>query len=204
VPLKPKVKICREGINLVQETICSIRARHAKFGPSAISIEIGFREEAAMKISVNFILKFCCTLLLSGAGGMSASAQEEQAIKCNKVPAAVYTAFQTAYPKATIRDCSKEIEKGKVAYEISSLEDKTRRDILYHEDGTVIVVEEAIPSGDLPEPVRLAIGKKYPKGPITLAERLTRDSTVSYEIRLKHRGKTLELVYDPDGKEVHD
>jgi hypothetical protein len=52
--------------------------------------------------------------------------------------------------------------------------------------------------------VRLSISKKYPKGPITLAERLTRDSSVSYEIRLKSRGKTLELVYDPDGKEVHD
>ena len=157
-----------------------------------------------MKISMNYILKFCCTLLLLGAGGMRASPQEEQAIKCDKVPAAVHAAFQTAYPKATIRDCSKEIEKGKVAYEISSIEDKTHRDILYHEDGTVIVVEEAIPSGDLPEPVRLAISKKYPKGPITLAERLTRDSSVSYEIRLKSRGKTLELVYDPDGKEVHD
>ena len=117
-----------------------------------------------MKISMNYILKFCCTLLLLGAGGMSASAQEEQAIKCDKVPVAVHAAFQTAYPKATIRDCSKEIEKGKVAYEISSIEDKTHRDILYQEDGTVIVVEEAIPSGDLPEPVRLAISKKYPKG----------------------------------------
>jgi Putative beta-lactamase-inhibitor-like, PepSY-like len=159
-----------------------------------------------MKISVNFILKFCCTLLLLGAGGMSASAQEEQAIKCDKVPAAVHTAFQTAYPKATIRDCSKEIEKGRVAYEISSLEDKTRRDILYHEDGTVIVVEEAIPAGDLPDPVKLVISKKYPKGAITLAERLTHEpgSSISYEIRLKHQGKTLELVYDPDGKEVHN
>jgi hypothetical protein len=158
-----------------------------------------------MNISLDFILKFSLsTLLFLGMGGACAFAQEEQAVKCDKVPAAVTTAFKTAYPKATIRDCSKEVEKGKVAYEVSSIEDKTHRDILYHEDGTVIVVEEAIPAGDLPQPVRLAIGKKYPKGPITLAERLTRDSTVSYEIRLKHRGKTLELVYDPDGKEVHD
>ena len=157
-----------------------------------------------MENNLKFSVLFCAgAALVWGAGTTFASAQE-QAIKCDKVPAAVHTAFRTAYPKATIRDCSKEIEKGKVAYEISSLEDKTHRDILYHEDGTVIVVEEAIPSGDLPEPVRLAISKKYPKGPITLAERLTRDSTVSYEIRLKHRGKTLELVYDPDGKQVHD
>src|SRR5262245_33695035 len=164
-----------------------------------------FREEAAMKISLDIMLRFSLsTLLFLGVGGACALAQEEQAVKCDKVPAAVIAAFKTAYPKATIRDCSKEIEKGKTAYEISSLEDKTRRDILYHEDGTVIVVEEAIPEGDLPEPVKLAISKKYPKGPITLAERLTRDSTMSYEVRVKHRGKTHELIYDPEGKELPD
>jgi hypothetical protein len=156
-----------------------------------------------MKNNLKFsLLCFAGALLLWGVGGTCALAQEEQAIKCDKLPAAVTAAFKTAYPKAAIRDCSKEVEKGKVAYEISSLEDKTRRDILYHEDGTVIVVEEAIPEGDLPEPVRLAISNKYPGRPITLAERLTRDSTISYEIRVKHRGKLLELVYDPDGKEV--
>jgi hypothetical protein len=157
-----------------------------------------------MKTHLEISPLFCASILLFCGAGSTCAFAQEQAIKCDKVPASVTTAFKTAYPNATIRACSKEIEKGKVAYEISSLEDKTRRDILYHEDGTVIVVEEAIPAGDLPEPVRLAISKKYPKGPITLAERLTHDSTVSYEIRLKHRGKTLELVYDPEGKEVHD
>ena len=159
-----------------------------------------------MKNTLKFsVLLFAGALLVWGAEVTFALAQE-QAIKCDKVPAAVTTAFKTAYPKATIRDCSKELEKGKVAYEISSLEDKTKRDVLYHEDGTVIVVEEAIPAGDLPDPVKLVISKKYPKGAITLAERLTHEpgSSISYEIRLKHQGKTLELVYDPDGKEVHD
>ncbi|MGH6825768.1 PepSY-like domain-containing protein [Methyloceanibacter sp.] len=158
-----------------------------------------------MKNTLKFsVLLFAGALLVWGAGITFALAQEEQAIKCGKVPAAVTAAFKTAYPKATIRDCSKEVEKDKVAYEISSIENKTHRDILYYEDGTVIVVEEAIPAGDLPEPVRLAIGKKYPRGPITLAERLTRNSAVTYEVRLKNKGKTLELIYDPEGKEVPD
>ena len=156
-----------------------------------------------MKNNLKFSVLYCSGALLVWAGTTFASAQE-QTIKCDKVPAAVHTAFQTAYPKATIRDCSKEVEKGRVAYEISSTEDKTRRDILYYEDGAVVVVEEAIPAGDLPEPVRLAISKKFPGRSITLAERLTHDSTVTYEIRLKQRGKLLELVFDPDGKEVHD
>jgi len=157
-----------------------------------------------MKNNLKFSVLFCAGALLVWGAGTTFAFAQEQTIKCDKVPAAVHAAFQTAYPKATNRDCSKEIEKGKVAYEISSIEDKTHRDILYYEDGTVIVVEEAIPSGDLPEPVRHTIGKKFPKGTITLAERLTRDSAVTYEIRVKNRGKTVELVYDPDGKEMHD
>ena len=42
VRLNSKVKICQEGVNLIQETICSIRARHAKFGPSAIPSKLVF------------------------------------------------------------------------------------------------------------------------------------------------------------------
>ena len=154
-----------------------------------------------MKNSPKVTLLFCTVApLLWAAGTIWASAQE-QAISCDKVPAAVRTAFQTAYPKATIRDCAKEVEKDKVVYEISSIEGKTSRDILYYENGTLIVVEEVIPTGDLPEAVRQAISKRSP-GPIALAEKLTRDSTITYEVRLDRQGKVLELVFDPDGKEM--
>ena len=109
------------------------------------SVETGFREDSAVKNNPKFILSFYVgTLLLWGACTTGASCQE-QTIKCDKVPAAVHTAFQAAYPKATIRDCAKEVEKGKVAYEISSIENKASRDILYYEDGTLIVVEEDNP-----------------------------------------------------------
>jgi hypothetical protein len=157
-----------------------------------------------MKINPEFVISSCAAALLVWTAGATRASAEEQTIKCDQVPPAVHKAFQTAYPKAMIRDCSKEVEKGKTAYEISSLEDKTRRDILYYEDGTIVVVEEAIPAGDLPEPVRLAISKKYPGRTITLAERLTHDSSITYEVRLKQRGKTLELIFGPNGKEVHD
>jgi hypothetical protein len=44
---KPKLKSAEQArVNLVQAMIYSIRARHAKFGPSAIP-SIGFREEGA-------------------------------------------------------------------------------------------------------------------------------------------------------------
>jgi hypothetical protein len=127
---------------------------------------------------------------------------EEQEISCDAVPWAVRTAFEKAFPKATIKECSKEIEKGKTAYEISSTEGETRRDVLFYADGRLIVVEEAIPIESTPDPVQQAVRKMYPGGEITLAEKITRDGAVLYEFRVKHRGKQVEIVFDSSGNEV--
>ena len=72
-------------------------------------------------------------------------AAAEQKIACKSIPAAAAEAFKAAYPKAVVKDCSKEIDKGKVAYEFSSDEGKTHRDVSYSEDGKLIVAEETIP-----------------------------------------------------------
>ena len=143
-----------------------------------------------MKINSTFVLLAC-------AGGLSIwgvstllgdAAAQEQTIECADVPTAVRTAFQNEYPKATTQGCAKEIENGKTAYEISSIEGKTRRDILYYENGTLIVVEEAIEAADLPKPVRQTLGEVLKDHKIELVERLRRDDTVTYEIKSKHAG----------------
>ena len=137
-------------------------------------------------------------ILASTASGLA----EEQEISCSAVPAAVRAAFEKAFPKATIKECAKEVEKGKTAYEISSTEGGTRRDVLFYADGRLIVVEEAIPIESTPDPVQQAVRKMYPGGEIALAEKITRDGAVLYEFRVKHRGKHVEIVFDPSGNEV--
>jgi uncharacterized membrane protein YkoI len=114
----------------------------------------------------------------------------------------VRAAFEKAFPKATITDCAKEVEKGKTAYEISSTEGETRRDVLFNADGRLIVIEEAIPIESAPDPVQRAVRKMYPGGEITLAEKITRDGAVHYEFKVKHRGKHVEIVFDANGNEV--
>jgi hypothetical protein len=128
----------------------------------------------------------------------NASAQE-QIVKCEDLPDAVRGAFQSVYPKATIRECAKEVEAGKTAYEISSV-DETRRDMLFYEDGSVIVVEEAIAIAALPTPVQQVVSEALADHEIKLVEKLMRDNTVSYEIQSKHAGVPLEIVFDPNGK----
>jgi hypothetical protein len=140
-------------------------------------------------------------LLAIVASATSALAQEQE-IACNAVPAAVRAAFEKAFPKANIKECAKEVEKGKTAYEISSIEGGTRRDVLFYGDGRLIVVEEAIPIESTPDPVQQAVRKMFPGGEIRLAEKITRDGAVLFEFRVRHRGKIVETVFDPNGNEV--
>jgi hypothetical protein len=135
------------------------------------------------------------------AGATSALAQEQE-ISCDAVPAAVRAAFEKKFPKANIRECAREVEKGQTAYEISSTEGETRRDALFHADGTLIVIEEAIAIESVPDPVQQAVRKRYPGGKITLAEKVTRDGAVLYEFKVRHLGKRVEIVFDPSGNEV--
>jgi len=150
-----------------------------------------------MKTNMAFISQFCVGALLLLAA--SASAQEQE-IECKDVPTAVRTAFQKAYPNATIKDCAKEVEDDKTAYEISSTEGKTRRDILYYEDGALIVVEETIDATDLPKDVQQAVSDVLADHKIELVEKLTRDDTVTYEIKSQHADVALEIVFDGNGK----
>jgi hypothetical protein len=157
------------------------------------------RDEVAMKICLHKLATGSILALLTSAASALA---EEQEISCDAVPKPVRAAFEKAFPKATIKECAKEVEKGKTAYEISSIEGGTRRDVLFYADGRLIVVEEAIPIDSTPDAVQRAVRKMYPGGDITLAEKITRDGAVLYEFRVKHRGKQVEIVFDPSGNEV--
>lgn len=146
--------------------------------------------------------RLAANALLAVLAGATGALALEQKISCTAVPTTVREAFAKAFPKATIKGCAKEVEKGKTSYEISSTEGETRRDVLFYADGRLIVVEEAISFGSVPEPVQQAVHKRYPGSEIMLAEKLMRDATVLYEFRIKHRGKLVEIVFDTNGNEV--
>jgi uncharacterized membrane protein YkoI len=152
-----------------------------------------------MKLHRHKLATSCVLAVLASAASALA---EEQEISCDAVPRAVRAAFEKAFPKATIKECAKEVEKGKTAYEISSTEGGTRRDVLFYADGRLIVIEEAIPIESTPDPVQRAVRKMYPGGEITLAEKISRDGSVLYEFRVKLRGKHVEVVFDASGNEV--
>ena len=117
------------------------------------------------------------------------------------LPAAVADAFKKAYPNAVIKNWAKETEGGKVQYEIESMDGAQARDINYAADGTVLVMEEALPTADLPAAVSAAVAKTYPKATITKVERVTKGKETQYEVFLKG-AKVPEALFSPDGKPI--
>ena len=123
----------------------------------------------------------------------------EKQIDLKSVPKAVIIEFKRTYPNGVIKGCSKERERGWTRYELETVDGKTKRDILYDPDGTAIVIEEALPLSGLPQPVRDALKKEYPKGKVSKAEKIIKDDQTQYEVVVKSGKESRELVYEADG-----
>jgi hypothetical protein len=118
-----------------------------------------------------------------------------------KVPAPILAAFKQAYPNATIKAAAKEMENGKIEWEVESIDNGLARDLVYNPDGTVVEIEEQVAPASLPAAVTDAIKVKYPKATITKAEKLMKGAALTYEMALTGAAvKSIEIT--PDGKIV--
>jgi len=144
------------------------------------------------------VLRFLAFLLAAPLLATSVRAQEHS-IKRKDVPKVVLDAFQKSYPKAQIKGYAKEVEQKTVLYEVESVEGKVHRDITYLADGTLHTIEETLPFSDLPEPVQATVHKEYPKGKVSLCEKLIKGSTIQFELLLGSDGKEYEVVLNVDG-----
>jgi len=130
---------------------------------------------------------------------VSALFAQEQSQKKKDIPKAILNAFQSSYPGATITGYAREAEKGKVTFEIESVEGKIHRDISYTADGSAVSIEESLPYKELPEPVRYTISSEYPRAKILSCEKVTEGQTVRFELAVRTGKKRAELVFDVNG-----
>ena len=128
------------------------------------------------------------------------TAGDSKPVAKKDLPAPVLAAFQKAYPTAKLKACSSEQKDGKTCYELETKDGKTERDLIYAADGSVMEIEEGLAPANLPEAVKKAVADQYPKAAIKKAEKLTKGGEVSYEVVVKNGKKTVELVFDAEGK----
>ena len=130
-----------------------------------------------------------------------AEAQEVQ-VDLSALPAAVLSAFKTAYPNAVIKGASQETEQGVTYFEVESVEGPLHRDLLYAADGKAVEIEESMAATDMPAAVQETLAREYPEAKVLKSEKLTKGDIVQYEMQLQVGEKTIELTIDPAGKIV--
>ena len=149
--------------------------------------------------AVIFALAFAVSV--AGAARQTAPAKAAKPAAAPSAPAPILAAFEAAYPHATMKSAAAEKEDGKVVWEVESTENGLGRDLLYTPDGTVVEIEEEVPSAQLPAPVTAAVKAQYPAARIVTGEKVTRGATVVYELQLAGAArKSIDLT--PEGKPV--
>ncbi len=128
--------------------------------------------------------------------------EAEEAVAFDKLPAAVQKAVKEAFPGATVTECVKETEDGKVEYEVELKSGKLEAEIELDASGKILETEteEEIPLDQLPETVRDAVGKLVKGGKLLEAERTTKDDSTAYEVEVQCGAVVLELGMDGSGK----
>ena len=158
----------------------------------------------------------CKTIVLLAAlamilfwGTAEVRAQEES-VPSDRIPKAVMDALLAKFPAAKIDKCTKAKEGEDVIYDIEFKQEARKCEADIKENGTYINYEQAIQAGVLPQAVRDAIEKRYPKAMLTeimeetevmgKAERLS-----AYEVVLVTADKKdVEVRLSPDGKILED
>jgi len=131
---------------------------------------------------------------------MNTSAREEH-IKRSDLPAAVQKTVDEQSKGATIKGYSKEVENGKVEYEVELMVNGHSKDVSMDPEGNVIEVEEEVSLDALPAAVREGLVQRAGRGKIGKVESITKRGTVvAYEARVQTGPKHFEIQVGPDGK----
>jgi hypothetical protein len=139
---------------------------------------------------------FSVVVLTVFAFSMPSNAQK---VAKKDIPPAILKAYQASYPSGVIKNVSKETENGKVEYEVESMNGAFTLDIVHLADGKALEIEESISQETLPDAVKAAVQKAYPKGKIQKAEKLTRGEVSGFEITIAVGKKITAMALHPDG-----
>ncbi len=127
--------------------------------------------------------------------------ERERAVKEAEVPPAALAAIKKLAAGAPITEFAEEIEHGSKFYEGSWKGPDGNVDALVTAAGDLVEVEEAVPAGKVPAPVRAEAEKDAGKEAKLTWEKKT---IVMYEAHFKKDGKGREIVLIPDGRRYHE
>lgn len=129
-----------------------------------------------------------------------AVAEEDTAMRKSDMPQAVLKAFEASYPQTVATEYSKEVVNGQTRYEIETRVGKLEKDFVYLQDGTLLQIEEDMSVKSLPTAIVESVKAAYPDGEIDEADKITRGSTIEFEITIEFGEMEYELLVSSDGE----
>ena len=136
--------------------------------------------------------------------------KDKDKLDLDKIPKKVMDTLKAKFPKAEIHKWTMEKEGDKVVYDIEFKQEGRKFEADIFEDGTIHNWEKEIAAKDLPDAVKKAVDKKYPKSTIKEVMEITdvkdkKEMLEGYEIILDTADKKeVELTVAPDGKILED
>jgi uncharacterized membrane protein YkoI len=117
------------------------------------------------------------------------------------LPAAVQRTADEQSQGATVKSYSKDVENGKVEYEVELTVNGHSKDVTIAPDGSLLEVEEEVSIDGLSSQVRSSLEKKAGQGKLTKVESITKHGTlVAYEGHVLTAGKHSEVQVGPNGE----
>lgn len=142
-------------------------------------------------------LGFVCLLCATTGFGLAS----EQRVKLADLPPAVQATVKEQSKGAAVRGYAKEVENGKMTYEVEMTVNGHGKDVSMDQNGTVIEVEEEVPLGSIPSSAKSAIEKSAGAGKILKVESVAHGATVvAYEAQVRRGSKRSEVRVNPEGK----
>lgn len=95
---------------------------------------------------------------------------DEEKVPLDKVPQAVRDAAKKRFPKAEMKEASKEVVDGKTTYEITFKENGKNIDVTLTPEGTINLIEKEVAFKDLSKAVAATLKEKYPNAKFGIIE----------------------------------
>jgi hypothetical protein len=136
--------------------------------------------------------------------------KKEKDLELGKIPKAVMDALKSKFPNAQIHKWTKEKEGDIVVYDIEFKHNGRSCEADIKEDGTFHNYEREIAAKDLPQVVKQAVDKRYPKATLKEVMEITavkgkNEKLEGYEVVIQTADrKEVELTVGPDGKILED
>jgi hypothetical protein len=127
----------------------------------------------------------------------------EKAVRQAEVPRQVLAAVAAKYPNAKFTHFAKEVEGGKILYEVVLEDGPHHAEVSVSPEGTIVSEEATIGLQDLPPAVQQGLaGSRYAKAKVLRVERVTEASkpeATTFELLVELSGKKHEIAFDQTG-----